>query len=81
MEVEEGGLDPLEDWQLVGDAYYSRRLLYDLAWGSGGSGGGAAFDLAFMRCAACCLGCGVCDGAGMLMCNGMAAATAAGNCC
>lgn len=45
-------MDPLEEWQLVGDAYYSRRLLYDLAWGGGGSGGAAAFDLAFMRCVA-----------------------------
>lgn len=42
--------DAYEDWQLVGDAYYSRRLLYELAWG-GGAGGGGALDLAFMRCA------------------------------
>lgn len=59
MAAEEGGLDPLEDWQMVGDAYYSRRLLYDLAWGGGfGVGGGAGgFNLAFMRCARLCLHC------------------------
>ncbi len=42
------GYDPFEDWQLVGDAYYSRRTLYSLNWGGGGGG---ALDLAFMRCA------------------------------
>lgn len=45
MAADEGVLDPLEDWQLVGEAYYSRRQLYDLDWG----GGGGAMNLAFMR--------------------------------
>ncbi|EFN53979.1 hypothetical protein CHLNCDRAFT_135924 [Chlorella variabilis] len=45
----EDGYDEYEEWQLVGDAYYSRRELYRLDWGGGGSGGGGSFDLAFMR--------------------------------
>ncbi|PSC71888.1 Vacuolar sorting-associated 16, partial [Micractinium conductrix] len=49
MEVDEA-LDELEEWQLVGDAYYSRRQLYSLDWAGGGGGGsGGAFNLAFMR--------------------------------
>ncbi len=48
MAAEEGAWDAYEDWQLVGDTYYARRQLYDLDWGGGS---GAAFDLAFMRCA------------------------------
>ena len=52
MEVDEA-LDELEEWQLVGDAYYSRRQLYSLDWAGGGGGGsGGAFNLAFMRCVA-----------------------------
>lgn len=53
MAADEGVLDPLEDWQLVGEAYYSRRQLYELDWGAGAaaaaSGGGSAMNLAFMR--------------------------------
>ena len=49
--AEDGAYDAYEDWQLVGDAYYSRRELYALDWG-GGSGSGGAMNLAFMRCAA-----------------------------
>lgn len=52
MAADEGVLDLLEDWQLVGEAYYSRRQLYELDWGAGAaaaSGGGSAMDLAFMR--------------------------------
>ena len=54
--AEDGTYDAYEDWQLVGDAYYSRRELYALDWGGGGSGGSGgssgAMNLAFMRCAA-----------------------------
>lgn len=54
MLEEEGLLDEIEDWQLVGDAYYSRRQLYALEWGGGaaaggGGGSGASFNLAYMR--------------------------------
>jgi hypothetical protein len=48
----EDGFDEYEEWQLVGDAYFSRRELYRLDWGGGGggsSGGGNAMDLSFMR--------------------------------
>ncbi len=52
MAADEGVLDPLEDWQLVGEAYYSRRQLYELDWGAAASGGGGdGMNLAFMRCA------------------------------
>ncbi|PRW05770.1 Vacuolar sorting-associated 16 [Chlorella sorokiniana] len=52
MAADEGVLDPLEDWQLVGEAYFSRRQLYELDWGggAGGSGSGSGgMNLAFMR--------------------------------
>ncbi|KAL4440601.1 hypothetical protein ABPG75_003602 [Micractinium tetrahymenae] len=50
----EGVLDEIENWQLVGEAYYSRRQLYALEWGGdaaagAGGGSGAAFNLAYMR--------------------------------
>lgn len=38
--AEDGALESYEDWQLVGDAYFSKRELYQLDWG---------VDLAFMR--------------------------------
>ena len=50
MELDDCGLDAIEDWQLVGESYYSRRELYSLDWGGGS---GAAMDLAFMRCERC----------------------------
>lgn len=50
----EGLLDEIEDWKLVGDAYFSRRQLYALDWGGDATaastgGSGADFNLAFMR--------------------------------
>lgn len=62
LDAADGALDEIEDWQLVGDAYFSRRQLYALDWGgtaaasSGGSSG--SFNLAFMRCAASPAPCG-----------------------
>ena len=57
--AEDGAYDAYEDWQLVGDAYYSRRELYALDWGGGGGGGSGAMNLAFMRCVAACCSCWV----------------------
>eukprot|EP00887_Chlorella_sp_A99_P002232 scaffold10.g2232.t1 len=41
--MDDAGLEGYEDWQLVGDAYFSKREVYQLGWAGGG------VDLAFMR--------------------------------
>jgi hypothetical protein len=43
MSQPDEGLESYEEWQLVGDVYYAKRQLYDMAWG------GASIDLDFMR--------------------------------
>lgn len=43
--------DEYEEWQLVGERYFSRRQLYALDWDGGSGGGpGGGLNLAFMRC-------------------------------
>ena len=57
--ADDGSYDAYEDWQMVGETYYSRRELYALDWGGGSGGGGSsgsAMNLAFMRCATAAAG-------------------------